>query len=511
MKRSIYFSIFFLILFVLPTATSAMTVLEKTGSIFKGDPFYNPSTDSVFIYTNDIYYGITFNSYQVSSFDKLITHKELYPSDYGWKYFIGAHFSCNRAVEAFFYDYYGSQVGYLKLIVDDLVNPSCDSGAIKDVTDPNVGGGTGNPPTNLDEGKEFFIHDIADPNEFISNGPVYDSVKDSIHFDFNGNDAYYDRLNKIVIDEFSDNGFSSSVNSTTLFPSDFGLDFFNGLDISGNGFYKVHVFDDAGNELMEIDLGVEGVKKSNEMPFDPVAYDKQGKPIDKSPTDSNGAGSGGSNSCNENKLCECMQTIRDAVNSNGTDISNVINTVGDEINNSINSNGEKLDSVLDQLTPTMEPRLPSLPDEPNLIDPNPKKDAVTDYPTFFKDEGDANSPPALPVAPDPSACWKDLNDNDVCSDDVGQRDNVLDRDPIIEKDLVLDKDPVNTKDDVLNKDPVSSKDSVFDKDPVNDKDSVIVKDPVLVKDPVNDKDSVPVKDSVLNQDPVVSPSPDWTS
>lgn len=173
------------LLFVFVPSAFAFDVIEQSGPIWKGGPYYESSTDKVRV-PADPYYKVRFVSYGGESWSNVITDKSWTPNDYNWLYFYDAYFVCNRNYELYAYDGSGSTVGYIKIKVNDVVNePStCSSGAEGLISASSVSDGGANACD------ESYICDcilkLRDTNleirdSSLSNGQKLDTVTSGIN------------------------------------------------------------------------------------------------------------------------------------------------------------------------------------------------------------------------------------------------------------------------------------------------------------------------------------------
>lgn len=118
--------------FFASTAFAAVQMVEKTGSIFAGDPYLDSANNR---YTVD-FVGqnvdkLVLTSYNPGGFDTVSSTITVSATADGQPYMIGSNFTCNKPYTAYYYDHSGNQIGYMKLIVTDLVEPTtCMSGGI---------------------------------------------------------------------------------------------------------------------------------------------------------------------------------------------------------------------------------------------------------------------------------------------------------------------------------------------------------------------------------------------
>lgn len=109
------------------SSLAAAQVVEKSGSIFAGDPYYNSSKNA---YTVD-FVGtdvaiIELNSYEPGFGAHKLT-KVINAADDGYEYMTGNNFTCNLAYRMYYKNAAGQQIGYLAVEISGLSNPTCNS------------------------------------------------------------------------------------------------------------------------------------------------------------------------------------------------------------------------------------------------------------------------------------------------------------------------------------------------------------------------------------------------
>lgn len=114
-------------LFFTSTVFAAVQVVEKNGSIFAGDPYFDSANNR---YTID-FIGTNVASLKMQSYDEGFTtmkmEKTVNAIDDGYTYMTGNNFTCNLGYRVYYYNTAGTQIGYLSVVVDGLENPTCDS------------------------------------------------------------------------------------------------------------------------------------------------------------------------------------------------------------------------------------------------------------------------------------------------------------------------------------------------------------------------------------------------
>lgn len=109
-------------------AMAAVTVVDKSGSIFAGDPYYNSEKNSYTVdFSTNTVATIKLQSWS-AGFGTMLRERVINAADDGYTYMIGNNFTCNTSYKAFYYSASGIQLGSLTLVVDSLVDPTCDSG-----------------------------------------------------------------------------------------------------------------------------------------------------------------------------------------------------------------------------------------------------------------------------------------------------------------------------------------------------------------------------------------------
>ena len=82
-------------------------------------------------YTQD-FSGTSVNRLKYQSwtdgFGTMVTEKIADADDDGQPYMTGVNFTCNTSYRVYIYDENHDQIGFIELVVDDLTNPTCDSG-----------------------------------------------------------------------------------------------------------------------------------------------------------------------------------------------------------------------------------------------------------------------------------------------------------------------------------------------------------------------------------------------
>lgn len=390
---------------------------------------------------------------------------------------------------------------------------------------------------------EFKVISIEDPFNLVDKPFYYNSSQDSVMTHIRGQRAV-----KVTYTQYSDASYSTILKTKDLSPQNYGWDFFTGLGFNCNTYYEGILYDSSNTVLLKARLHVTGI-------VNPVCDSSSAG------EGTGGKGDGSGNGDCATAICECISQLKDvaqtinssvtsngstlnsilnATNSNGSKIDNVnssvnqVNSSVNQVNNSVkengntlnkildstNANGVRLDKILDQIIPTGDIEVPNEIKVPSLESnkpPMPDKPFKDDS-TYFKDQGDASSPPPLPPAGEPVKCWKDDKDSDVCEeantnkrDDVNKKDEVNKRDEVNKKDEVNKRDEVNKKDDVNKRDEVNKKDDVNKRDEVNKKDDVSERDKPNKKDDVSDRIPVGKRDPTTPIDPVDHGLPNWNS
>lgn len=215
-------------------------------------------------------------------------------------------------------------------------------------------------------------------------------------------------------------------------------------------------------------------------------------------------------------LYNAMKEVDQSVNSNGITLKEILNNVG--------TSNNILGSILNELKTNTTVNYPSSPQSPSLESnrPTQPESAYTDNKTYFSDQGDAPTPSALPIAPEPDS-WKKDDGTDYSPDDTLIKEPTKERDGVPSADGVPTRDVTPTKDLTPTKDSVPTKDNAPTRTPPKTKDTTPTKDNVPIKDSVPTRDSTLSQDSSLTRDspntrtppPVQAPidrtMPNWSS
>lgn len=106
---------------------AAVQVIEKTGSIFAGDPYFNTEKNSYTVDFIGTEVAVIVLQSWTDGFGQMQIEKRVAAADDGYTYMVGNNFTCNSSYQAFYYNAANQQVGSLKLVITDLVDPICDS------------------------------------------------------------------------------------------------------------------------------------------------------------------------------------------------------------------------------------------------------------------------------------------------------------------------------------------------------------------------------------------------
>jgi hypothetical protein len=209
-------------------------------------------------------------------------------------------------------------------------------------------------------------------------------------------------------------------------------------------------------------------------------------------------------------LYNVMADVNQSVSSNGITLKEILNTIG--------TSNDLLGSVLNELQTNISVNYPSSPQSPALEDNRPTQPDVPyeDNTTYFTDNGEAATPPALPIAPEPEAWSKEdgtdyVPEETLVKEETKVKDGVPVRDGVPAADTVPVKDSVPIKDSTKTQDPTPIKDGVPTKDTIPTKGSVPVKDLTPSHDLVPTKDPTKTRTPPPQQSPVDNTLPDWTS
>lgn len=116
---------------------AAANVTQMDGLIFADPPYWNSDGNG-----NDRY-TVDFKTQEVTKikiqswsagYGEMLREKTADIADMpGVPYFTGSNFTCNAYYRAYYYNASGSQVGYIEVMIHDLLQPSCDSGGAGDI------------------------------------------------------------------------------------------------------------------------------------------------------------------------------------------------------------------------------------------------------------------------------------------------------------------------------------------------------------------------------------------
>jgi hypothetical protein len=121
-----------LFLMIPVSSVSATHVIRREGDIFDGDIYHNVTPVNGYTrYTQD-FSGTSVNRLKYQSwtdgFGTMVTEKIADADADGQPYMTGVNFTCNTSYRVYIYDANHDQIGFMELVVDDLTNPTCDSG-----------------------------------------------------------------------------------------------------------------------------------------------------------------------------------------------------------------------------------------------------------------------------------------------------------------------------------------------------------------------------------------------
>lgn len=187
-----------------------------------------------------------------------------------------------------------------------------------------------------------------------------------------------------------------------------------------------------------------------------IGRDKEGNPVGESDVNTPWIGSG--NDSSANTICQCIEDLKpvlEEIRDNTQPIHDDLQAIRDELvqaNDQLQQANSSLDEIIRQITPTQEYELPRPIEKPGLYDPGDVMDKpYQNDQTYFQDAGDAATPDAMPVAPEPENWEQDGVRLD--QDDPIKPDPEMKRDEEMKKDADLKKEPDMQRDEVLKRDP----------------------------------------------------------
>jgi len=166
-----------------------------------------------------------------------------------------------------------------------------------------------------------------------------------------------------------------------------------------------------------------------------------------------------------------LGVIADAVAPLSQQLNTISGQMDEVIDNTRPLHGD-LQEIIRQITPTHYYDVPTV-NTPGYYQPAEIGYYFTDNSNYFKDQGDAAKPNAMPAAPEPKN-WT-FNGVEINQDPQGVRDQQK-ADPVQKKDPNQQRDPKQTKDDSMTSDPIQTKDDSQEMTPYQTKDTSQKKD-----------------------------------
>lgn len=198
--KSMVFFAFCLLVLVFPVNSFASSILSTTGSIFKGGLEKISSSTYRIQFNRDGLYKAVITAYDDSGFSKEAFQK-VFTAPAGYRFVGITDIRCNKYYKLDYYDKSGNLQGSMKLNIDDLEKPTCQSdGGDKDVYEPGeigeVGsGGFGNCGSAVCE-CIAQLKDVAQTinSSVTANGSTLNSILNST----NANGFKIDNVNSSV-------------------------------------------------------------------------------------------------------------------------------------------------------------------------------------------------------------------------------------------------------------------------------------------------------------------------
>lgn len=186
-----------------------------------------------------------------------------------------------------------------------------------------------------------------------------------------------------------------------------------------------------------------------------------------------GGGSGGDGEDCSAAICECIGQLKTVMQSidaktdgvisglaNVVTATNQVKASVDQVKTSVDAVKQAVDSLHDEFKTTNQYPVKTVNDypTPNLdVDKPPMQtEVINDTNVYFTDQGDAEEPPAFPLAPDPVTSWETGNGSEtveqqptMTTEQPLERDEPSVADPVPSRAPVLHTDPVPTKDDTV--------------------------------------------------------------
>ncbi|TRM08764.1 hypothetical protein FH966_16440 [Lentibacillus cibarius] len=176
MKKSI-FLLLLIMLFIPVSNAYALEVFVQEGEAYKSEVYYDAQEN---FYIADFYPATVYTAKKISygndsTFTDPQTTVNISRNDYSGDYLTATEFTCNVYYEEFLYGKNGEEVGHIRLHVDDLVNPACDSGSESDGesgkgSDGNCGCIFNTP------GWDDYMNEIEQIKNAIPSPPDWDKV-----------------------------------------------------------------------------------------------------------------------------------------------------------------------------------------------------------------------------------------------------------------------------------------------------------------------------------------------
>lgn len=160
--------------------------------------------------------------------------------------------------------------------------------------------------------------------------------------------------------------------------------------------------------------------------------------------------------CTNEGICACIETLKpllSAINENTNGILTKVTDLLEETQGMHDTLKEFKNQFITEtdypVKSTNDYTIPTLDDYKPLEQPS----VFTDTTTYFTDQGDAEAPPAFPVAPEPTLNWTTHTGEQITQQPVPTRSPVMTKQPNLVKSPNLEKSPS------LNRDPVMERDT----------------------------------------------------
>jgi hypothetical protein len=101
---------------------------------------------------------------------------------------------------------------------------------------------------------EFTLIELYDPYKIVTQQPYYNTGNSSITIGISGRGA------RVVITSYTDTTFTTIGHSKTLYPQDYGYEYFTGIAFSCNVPYIGEIYGENGNLLLRVKLDVKGLE-----------------------------------------------------------------------------------------------------------------------------------------------------------------------------------------------------------------------------------------------------------